>query len=74
MPQSDIVRKLTERGRADTKVSTTIRLNADTFRRLDEQSRRWSTKMSFLIEEALQPVLRDLEAGDPDAEPPENER
>ena len=60
---SDLVRQLVERlGQDQSKVATTIRLNAATIKRLRTQEKRWGTTQSFLIEKALEPVLTELEA------------
>jgi hypothetical protein len=62
-PGSDLVRELCERlGQDQSKVATTIRLNATTIKRLRAQEKRWNTTQSFLIEKALEPVLVALEA------------
>ena len=64
-PGSDLVRELSERlGQDQSKVATTIRLNAATIKRLRVQEKRWNTTQSFLVEKALEPVLAALEAAD----------
>lgn len=63
--ESDLVRKLSALGTKAGTVTTTIRLRPDTFKRLKEQHKKWDVTMSYLIEEALQPVLAELENAEP---------
>ena len=60
--ESELVKELTRRlGQDQNKVATTIRLPATTMRRLKTQEKRWSTTQSFIIDQALQPALDELE-------------
>jgi len=59
---SDLVQMLTERAAAKVpKVQTTIRLDRRIFERLKAQEKKWDASMSFIIEEAVRPVLDELE-------------
>jgi uncharacterized protein (DUF4415 family) len=70
MAQSELVRELTARVlAADDKVPTTIRIHRRTLKRLRAQEKRWSTTMSYIVEKALEQVLKELE----EAQPPSDE-
>lgn len=66
MAESDLVKELKARALAvDDKVPTTLRLRRRTLKRLRAQEKRWSTSMSYIVDEAVQPVLDELEAATP---------
>ncbi|HEX9177566.1 MAG TPA: hypothetical protein VF874_16315, partial [Mycobacterium sp.] len=59
---SDLVQELQARAAAQApKVATTIRISSIMFQRLEVQTKRWGITNSYLIERALEPVLRELE-------------
>lgn len=64
--KSEIVSALTARGKKPSTVTTTIRLPVDMFERLKAQQKRWETTMSYIVEEALKPVLQELESSNPE--------
>lgn len=66
MAESDLVKELKARAlAADDKVPTTLRLRRRTLKRLRAQEKRWSTSMSYIVDEAVQPALEELEAATP---------